>query len=433
VSAGSVDTKEQRFLHITFVFNDEEEHVDEYTCLLKTIKTIIHNANGQPETLWNDVSFYYSQKAYPLIHKIENLMRKLIAYFMLTTIGKEWIDIASPAAFKEAIDKSKRKQYLDALHQVDFKHLGDFLFKSYETRSVSELYEQIESAKTLEDLNLGDLKSFTIRSNWERYFSEIVECDNAYLDKRWNQLYELRCKVAHNAIVVKDDYTRIVELVDQVEEKLQKAIDNIDKIHVPQEDREQVAENAISNINALYGEFIQLWKNFQNQFNRKIENNLDIVNSPHTTSHRILQTLRTEKIVSEEWYNKIHLLQTFRNELVHKANVTFTEQEVYEQIIVLKETIKELEELFPVERKWKTEIEDALQKLGGQAHLSDIYTYVQNNTKRELPENWKAIIRYILQLHASDTKTSRRTSGESVFQHLDRGYWGLKNYNNETE
>ena len=209
--------------------------------LLKTVKTIIHNAGGQPETLWNDISFYYSKKAYPLIHQIENRMRKLIAYFMLTTIGKEWISFTSPSAVKEAIDKSKRKQYLDVLHQVDFKHLGDFLFKSYETRRISELYEQIESAQTLEDLDLEDLKSFTVKSNWERYFSEIVECDNAYLDKRWSQLYELRCKVAHNAIVLQSDYERIDELVTEVEEKLQKAIDNIDKIYVPQEDKEQVA------------------------------------------------------------------------------------------------------------------------------------------------------------------------------------------------
>jgi hypothetical protein len=77
------------------------------TSLLKTIKTTIHNAGGQPETLWNDVSFYYSQKAYPLIHKIENLMRKLIAYFMLTTIGKEWVTITSPNALERLLIKAK--------------------------------------------------------------------------------------------------------------------------------------------------------------------------------------------------------------------------------------------------------------------------------------------------------------------------------------
>ena len=113
IAAGAVENKEQRFLHLTFTYAGNEDPLDEYTHLLKTVKTIIHNAGGQPETLWNDISFYYSKKAYPLIHQIENRMRKLIAYFMLTTIGKEWISFTSPSAVKEAIDKSKRKQYLE--------------------------------------------------------------------------------------------------------------------------------------------------------------------------------------------------------------------------------------------------------------------------------------------------------------------------------
>ena len=34
ISVGEVETKEQRFLHITFVFNHGEAHIDEYTNLL---------------------------------------------------------------------------------------------------------------------------------------------------------------------------------------------------------------------------------------------------------------------------------------------------------------------------------------------------------------------------------------------------------------
>jgi hypothetical protein len=316
---------------------------------------------------------------------------------------------------------------------VDFKHLGDFLFKSYETRNVTELYEQIEAAQALEDLSLDDLKSFILKSNWERYFSEIVECDNAYLDKRWNQLYDLRCKVAHNAIVVKSDYERIVELVAEIERKLQKAIDNIDKIHVPQEDREQVAENVVSNLNALYGEFIQLWKLFQTQFNRRIGSYLDIALTRRlpVVSREILFLLKSKELITEEWFSKIDLLRAFRNRLVHEANVTFSEQEVYEQIITLKEAIEELEIMFPIDRKWKHEVEEALKALGGTAYLTDIYAYIRENTQKELPDNWEATVRYTLQLYSSDTKTYKRGGGEDLFQHLDRGYWALKDHDGE--
>jgi Txe/YoeB family toxin of Txe-Axe toxin-antitoxin module len=174
VKAGEVEAKDQRFFHVRLTFNDKEEHIEDYTRLLRSIKGTVHKAGGQPETLWDDVSFYYSRKAYPLIHKIENLMRKLITYFMLTNVGKEWVTEASPSDVREAIDKSKRKQYLDVLHQTDFKHLGDLLFKPYQTRDISELYVILDGVHKSEELDLDELRSFASKSNWERYFSAIV-------------------------------------------------------------------------------------------------------------------------------------------------------------------------------------------------------------------------------------------------------------------
>jgi hypothetical protein len=153
---------------------------------LHSIRGIVYRSGGQPETLWDDVSLYYSQKSYPLIHKVENLMRKLITYFMLTNIGKEWVTQTSPSVIMDAIDKSKRKQYLDVLHQIDFINLADFLFKPYQTKDTKELFQIISDAKSKDDLNLEDLKTFEAKSNWQKYFSKIVDCTDEYLDKRWN-------------------------------------------------------------------------------------------------------------------------------------------------------------------------------------------------------------------------------------------------------
>ena len=96
VNTNKVKGKEQRFFYVKVIFEGDENDIDEYVKLLRSIRGIIHRSGGQPETLWDDVSFYYSQKSYPLIHKAENLMRKLITYFMLTNIGKEWVVQTSP-------------------------------------------------------------------------------------------------------------------------------------------------------------------------------------------------------------------------------------------------------------------------------------------------------------------------------------------------
>ena len=113
ITAGTVEGKEQRFFQIKVIFNGGEEEIDDYSDLLKSIRGLCYRAGGQQETLRDDVSFYYACKSYLLIHKVENVMRKLISYFMITTVGREWVVEASPRSVIEALDKSKRKQYVD--------------------------------------------------------------------------------------------------------------------------------------------------------------------------------------------------------------------------------------------------------------------------------------------------------------------------------
>jgi len=421
VKTNGIEGKDQRFFHVKITFNGEEKDIEQYTSLLRSIRGVAHRAGGQPETLWDDVSLYYSYKAYPLIHKIENLMRKLITYFMLTNVGKEWVIETSPTVVMEAIDKSKRKQYLDVLHQIDFSHLGDFLFKAYQTTDVSKLYETLNNAQTLSDLDLEDLKTFIAKSNWERYFSKVVACTDEYLDKRWKQLYDLRCMVAHNALVSRNDYDRIVQLVNEVEGHLQTALENLDKVHVPEEDREQVAENVASNLSATYGDFIQFWKSFEAAIIAVASDwgvNED-ASQRFSTPLQILNSLQSQEIIDAKIFKEASELLQFRNRLVHDAGPTLSEQETRSYILRLEELTKALK------RSWKDEISVALHALGGEASLTDIYDYIENHSIRNLPENWKSNVRYTLQFNSSDTETFKR-GGEDLFRHLGKGRWGLR-------
>jgi hypothetical protein len=414
VKTGTVSGKDQRFFQVRLAFDGPEEDIEGYTGLLRAIKGVIHRAGGQPETLWDDVSLYYSQEAYPLIHRIENMMRRLITYFMLTNVGKEWVTVTAPSGVREAIDRSKRKEYLDVLHQIDFKHLADFLFKAYQTGSTTDLYEELNSADRLESLDLDKLRKYVPRSNWERYFSDVVSCDDRYLHTRWNQLYELRCMVAHNALVTKGDYDRIVALVHEVETYLQEAIDNLDRVHVPSEDREQVAEIVASNISALYGEFIELWKAFEAALARAKGEHRPARRSPVI----LLQALYDDGLVDEQFHAEGRDLVFLRNRLVHDASVSFSEQEIRSYIVRLDNLIGALR------RTWKDEIVDALEALGGEAVLADIYGYIENHRLSDLPETWKATVRYNLALYSSETETYK--GGEDLFCHLGKGHWGLK-------
>jgi hypothetical protein len=421
ITVGNLEEKSQRFFHIKLSFNGKEEDIDKYAELLRAIRFAINESGGQPETLWDDLSLYYSSKSYPLINKAENLMRKLITYFMLTNVGKEWVVEASPTVIQEAIVKSKRKEYVDVLHKIDFIQLGHFLFKSYQTRNVSELYEKIDNAQTLDELDLSDLKDFKARSNWDRYFSKVVDCTNEYLNKGWSDLYDLRCKVAHNAIVNKSDFQRIEQLVNDVGGYLQKAINNLDKVYVPTEDREQIAESVASSISAQYGDFIRLWKTFEAALEKA---DLDIDKSspsvtPRTTK-QALQLLYENEVIDDDVLKEGEELFLFRNRLVHDARVEFTEKEIAGYIFRLESLIRILR------RSWKDEVFNALTALGGKAHVTEIYDYIKNNTTRDLPANWKSSVRKTLQLYSAGSKAYKE-GNEDLFEHFEeKGYWGIK-------
>ena len=78
---------------------------------------------------------------------------------------------------------------------------------------------------------------------------------------------------------------------------------------------------------------------------------------------------------------------------------------------------------------WKEEITNALENLGGEAHLSEIYDYIQSQTKKVLPTNWKATIRGTLEKFSSDSKIF---NGEEDLYYsafgLGSGVWGLRNF-----
>lgn len=422
INVGNLEEKDQRYFHIKLVFNGSEGDIDKYASLLRAIRSAIHQSGGQPETLWDDLSLYYSSKSYPLINKTENLMRKLITYFMLTNVGKEWVVEASPTVFQEAIGKSKRKEYVDVLHKIDFIQLGDFLFKPYQTRNISELFEKLDNAQTKDELDLNDLKDFKARSNWERYFSKVVDCTNEYLSKGWSDLYDLRCKVAHNAIVNKADYQRIEQLVNDIGGYLQKAINNLDKVYVPSEDREQIAERVASSISTQYGDFIRLWKIFEATLEKA---DLDVDKSSPSvtarTTRQALQLLYENEIINDDLLKEAEELLRFRNRLVHDTRIELTEKEIADYIFRLEALIKALR------RSWKDEVFNALVALGGKAHVTEIYDYIKSNTTRELPEKWTSSVRKTLQLYSAGSRAYKE-GNEDLFQHFEeKGYWGLKN------
>jgi len=409
IKQGKVKGKEQNFFYITLGFEGNEESIEKYKNLLRIIKKVFQSNKIIMETLRDDLSFHYSKSAYSLIHNIENMMRKFITYFMITNVGKDWVNESSPTHIQEALDKSKRKQYIDVLQQLDFIHLGDFLFKVYSDEDISNLFKRIQTLTS--DISIDELQNYLPKSNWDKYFKEKIDCDDIYLKKRWEQLYDLRNKIAHTSNFTVGDYEAIQTLVSEVKEKLEKAFENIDRIELLDEDKEQLSENIATNINEDIGIFIREWNKLEKRI-EKLANNQGL-NSFLSN----LQTIKEKSHFELDLIESIKTMNSFRNQLIHRTDIISSEK--------IKTSIEEIKEINnKLKPNWNIEVLEAFKRLNGEATLHEIYESIKDNTDRELTTSWQSSVRKVIYHYSSDADLF--IGKEDLYQKIDTGKWKLR-------
>ncbi|MET3196933.1 HEPN domain-containing protein [Bacillus sp. OAE603] len=354
-------TDNKRFFHIHLLCNGVS-NINVFEDLLRVVRELLYKASDAPQILWDDVSFYYSRRAYPIIHEIENLMRKLITKFMLTNVGLGWTKDNIPEEVKNSVRSSKKEETADYLYKTDFIQLANFLFKEYSPLTVNSLMGKLKKATDLKELSIDELKDFVPKSNWEKYFSDLVECEAEYLNKRWKRLYDLRNQIAHNNILSKKEYEEIVRIVDEIKEKLEKAIKSLDKIHISNSDKEVVAENIASGTNDAFYEFINEYK--------ALETTVYTLSKAHGSTSRIFsknaKQLVELGIIDETIYREINNLRSVRNIIVHQPEVNISQEHITEwyrrcELLVdnlLDISIEKLTERISMEEIASSEIED---------------------------------------------------------------------------
>lgn len=317
--------KDKKFFHITFECNETQEIVI-FEDFLRKVRVILHKVGGnQVQKLWDDVSFYYSCKAYPLINELENLMRKLITKFMVTKVGLSWVKHNIPKEVKDSVKNSVSDNSLDFLYNIDFIKLSDFLFKKYSPYSQDELFEKLKKAKEISDID--DLKTYIPKSNWDRYFSELVNFEEPQLNKKWKKLYDFRNKVAHNNFVEKNDFEQISCESKEVKKILQEAIQKLDNVEIPATEKDLVADNAIEVVLSVGTEVFEvmmqrikhLLAKLINFANRLVDEREEVTDVDGLVEYNIItkQVAQEYKYLSD--YYKKYQGDQIDQELAHRA------------------------------------------------------------------------------------------------------------------
>lgn len=242
VETDNIPSNKERYFLVALE-NTNDELVDEFAEVGNKIKQISKRINPESTVvniLWDDIGRHYANKAYPLINNIENVMRKLISKFMLINVGMDWSKETIHPDLAKKIENSKEEDaHLNDLYKLDFINLSEVLFQKKRDISLDEL-DRVLSKTKFDNLDRIKILKYVPRSNWEKYFSSLLDEDSQGLEKKWELLYKLRNKVAHNRFLTKDDFGKIKGLTTQIKEILSIAMNKLGEIDLDEEDREQI-------------------------------------------------------------------------------------------------------------------------------------------------------------------------------------------------
>lgn len=240
-------SKEWNLFNISILSDTNKSTI--YTELLSKIKKNIGvHANKNIIVLNNEISKNWSCELYPHIFKIENLMRKLIIKFMVSKIGIDWHKIAMPEKVSSSINLNKNKDGSNMVYELDFIHLSSILFKKYtikNTHELTDLKKKLNDKKISENEFIKQIEDFIPKDNWTRYFSLVIDCESEELNKKWEDLYKIRCKVAHNNFITEDVYKKGLKLCEELEEILIKANNKVSEINISSTEITNIKEQTI--------------------------------------------------------------------------------------------------------------------------------------------------------------------------------------------
>ncbi|BFK61973.1 hypothetical protein I260019D6_12820 [Dorea longicatena] len=303
-----------------YEFDSEDIEVKKYLELLRIIKTTFLKGTKEYEVLWDDISFYCSQKAYPLIYEIENLMRKLLTKFMLVNVGGKWEKENIPSKIDKTKNRVKKmEQGNSLLYQLDFVELATFLFEPY---SIKDSLSDINSLVENKDEKIFEiLDQYIPKSNWDRYFKKIVLVEDEHLQKQWRELYELRCKVAHNRLFGLDDLKRVTTIVNELKIHINKAIEELDRITIPEEEKESISMNLALNSNDELLNMIKTYNVLADLLHEMYfeQNNNQAVSYKKISLNIIIHYLKDKHIIDDKDQKELQYIIQKRNALIHST------------------------------------------------------------------------------------------------------------------
>ncbi|MGR5382322.1 HEPN domain-containing protein [Vibrio harveyi] len=340
IKFGKNEDKSSIYFNISVVCKNENE-LGVFASLLKSVRKSLAFVAKTTYVVWDDLSLYYAGQAYPKIFEIENLMRLLITKFMLTNVGLGWTKERVPTDVQQSINSNNSDA--NYLNNVDFIQLKNFLFSENYPNHKDSLIKKLKSAKDFTNLELEEIKSLLPESNWDRFFQPLVGCEADFLKKRWDQLYELRCKVAHNKDFNHTNLEDVLKLTAELKPILDKALVSLDDIVISEDEKDDVFENVLTFYDSTFAKYMVRIQRLEQLLNIILERFGASAKNPHPMSLLELQKyVASMGILTDKQLQVMDKVRKVRNKIAHETFGTEA-HEVIESQLELEKLIMQLE------------------------------------------------------------------------------------------
>jgi len=293
ITLDEVPNQHYSVFHVAFEISRTTE---KFRDMLKAIrKTVGVHLKDDIQIIWDGIGFEWSKALYPRIYTIENSLRKLISKFMLINLGVGWHKSSVPKEVKTSIKAPNFKENHTILYELDFIQLAHFLFKPYSIKDINDLPSVISKMldKSLSETEKKEIENYIPKNNWDRYFNDVVDCESEQLNNKWTKLYEIRIKVAHNKSLKEVDYNTGNELCDFLQPIIDDAIESLNVLEIPEEEREAISLNSMSTLNESIKPFIENYQTFTTGLSETIKANQEIFTNINAVIQPIQSILET--------------------------------------------------------------------------------------------------------------------------------------------
>jgi hypothetical protein len=230
--SGLVPSQDERYFNLTLKLEDNRQ-INEFNDLIERFESNvvkIHN-DVSINMLWNDVARHYAITGYSIINEVENLLRRLIANFMLTNVGYNYPKYHIPAEVANR-DSNLKTNYSDYLHKTYFSDLKTILFqgqREYDFRNIGDIQKFVEKCISdgKDQIPIESLKGVLSSSLWAKYFSKNTSYKQTNLESDLENLGDLRNDIAHNRHISRETLGKIEAISKRITTALELEIKDL--------------------------------------------------------------------------------------------------------------------------------------------------------------------------------------------------------------